>query len=290
MKDIKDTQKRNIGIVVPVYNEERALHDFLPLLSRLKYDYKILFIDDGSSDRSADLIEQSGFDIIRHPYNKGYGASLKTGIRNMQSEYIVIMDSDAQHDPEFLEILCAEKNVFDMIIGARDKSSSFPLLRRPGKMVLNLLASYSAGFHIKDINSGLRVFRREDIIHYLDILPNGFSFTTTITLIYIKAGYSIKYIPITALKRKGKSSVRVSDGFRTMLLILKTLVLFNPMRFFLPISLLLFFTGIGELYYEFWLKGFFNVSTSATLILLSSLLVFLFGLVSEQISMLRRIR
>jgi hypothetical protein len=199
------------------------------------------------------------------------------------------MDADFQHRVEDLFKLTEYMKDFDTVIGSRSTESYFPFFRRPGKYIINRFASYVAGFSIKDINSGLRIFKKHDIERFLDILPNGFSFTTTSTLLYIKSGYSIKYIPIKVEKRVGKSSVKIKDGIGTLLLILKTLMLFCPLKFFVPLSLILFLSGFGFIGLEYYLNNSINVSTSSLLMFISSLLVFLFGMISEQISQLKRI-
>jgi len=282
-------EKKDLTVIIPVYNEEESLPIFLENISKFKEEYNILFVDDASKDKSKHMIEEAGFNVLSHPYNKGYGAALKTGIRNSETEFIIIMDSDMQHDPDYIIEFINNYKWYDIVIGERTKSSYFPFFRRPGKFFLNVLAGYSAGFKIKDINSGFRMFKKEDTLRYLEILPNGFSFTTTQTLLYIKGGYSLKYIPLKAFKRKGSSTVKVRDGINTTFLILKTLVLYSPMKFFLPVSIFLFLIGSGELVWEYNLFNKFQFSTSALLLYLSSLLVFMSGMISEQISQLKRI-
>jgi hypothetical protein len=200
------------------------------------------------------------------------------------------MDADFQHRPEDIYEISRHIDNYDMVIGARTAESHFPLFRKPGKFLISRFASYVAGFKIKDINSGIRIFKKNEFMRFIDILPNGFSLTTTITLLYIKSGYSLLYVPITVMKRKGKSSVGITDGLRTMLLILRTLLLFGPLKFFLPLSLFVFFTGVGELVYEFYIHQYLHFSTSSLLLFISSLLIFLFGLISEQINELKRVQ
>ncbi|MCK9223691.1 MAG: glycosyltransferase family 2 protein [Candidatus Muirbacterium halophilum] len=281
--------KELLTLVIPVYNEEKALNILIEKFVELEKMLNIIFVDDFSYDNSRLMLKEKDFNVISHPYNKGYGASLKTGIRNAKTPYICIMDADFQHRIEDLWKLTQYMNDFDTVIGARSSESHFPLFRRPGKFLINKFASYVAGFKIKDINSGLRIFKKNDIERFIDILPNGFSFTTTSTLLFIKSGYSIKYIPVTVEKRVGKSSVKIKDGIRTLLLILKTLMLFCPLKFFVPLSAFLLFSGFGFIGLEFYLYNIINVSTSALLLFISSLLVFLFGMISEQISQLKRI-
>ncbi|MGM0608054.1 MAG: glycosyltransferase family 2 protein [Candidatus Muiribacteriota bacterium] len=280
---------KDITIIIPVYNEEKSLLHLKDKIKKLSVQYNILFVNDGSKDNSENILKEAGFNVVSNPYNIGYGGALKKGIRETETSKVAIMDADFQHRPEDLKEIIKHSDKFDMVIGQRGADSYFPPLRRPGKFLINKFASYVAGFKIKDINSGIRVFNRSDVMKFMNILPNSFSFTTTITLLYIKEGFSIKYIPVKVLKRKGKSSVDIIDGLKTLLLILRTLLLIGPLRFFLPLSLIFFVTGCLELYYEYYLNNFFHVSTSSILIFVSALLVFLFGLISEQINELKRI-
>ena len=283
------TEKEGVTIIIPVYNEAQALARFLePLLEMAQQkNWDILIVDDGSTDDSSKIAGQFNIPVLKHPYNKGYGAALKTGIRAANSEVIVFMDADGQHRPEDIPRLLEHIPSYDMVVGQRyPKGQS--LWRRPGKWLLGRIANYLSGMKIPDVNCGFRAVRRECAVEFLPLYPNGFSLSTTITLAMIKAGYSLKYIPIAVKFREGrKSTVKHGyDGGKTILLILRCITLFNPLKVFIPASLLLFTFGIAFTGYSLLLYR--NVANSAIITILSSLIIFFFGILADQISVLRR--
>ena len=279
--------KSDITIIIPAYNEEEGIVELIEGLKKLPDKYEILIVDDGSTDSTCELINSTGIRVISHPYNKGYGAALKTGIKNVETDIVLLMDADGQHTPDDIEKIVQYIDKYDMVVGARTRNTKIPLLRKLGKIVLNLTVRYLAGTRIPDLNSGFRVLKRSIAMEFLRILPNGFSFTTTITLACLKSGYTVKYVPIDALERVGSSKIKpFKDGFNFILLIIKTIALFDALKVFLPISVLLLLLGLADLLYE--LIVYFNISSTSILLIVSGLLIFFFGLLADQIASIRR--
>ena len=281
------TNKPDVTIIIPAHNEEEGIADVIDGIKQLNTGYEIIVVDDGSTDSTYKLASETGVKVIRHPYNKGYGAALKTGIRNAEADIVLFVDADGQHKPSDIKKLIQYIGEYDMVVGARTKKSKISLLRRPGKKVLGITANYLAGMRIPDLNSGFRALKTIVALEFMHILPNSFSFSTTITLALITAGYSVKYVPIEAPERVGKSKIKpFRDGFRFILMIVRTISLFNPLKIFLPISLLLFLSGVSYLIYE--VIVYVDISDTSLLLIISSLLIFLFGILSDQVSVLIR--
>lgn len=276
-------------IVIPAYNEERGLAKALPPLmaSAGAKGWEVIVIDDGSTDGTAEAARREGAIVIRHPDNKGYGAALKSGIRRASRETIVTMDADSQHDAARIESLLEHMDRYDMVVGARRGMRG---LRAPGKLLLALVANFLAGVKIPDLNSGFRAFRRDTVRSFLHFCPNTFSFTTTITLAYLREGYAVKYVPIEADERVGRrSTVRFfRDGYKTLLLIIRVIVLFNPLKVFVPVSLILFATGAAFTIYG--IVDFGRAPNLGVITILSSVILFFMGVLADQISALRRER
>jgi glycosyltransferase involved in cell wall biosynthesis len=278
---------KKVSIIIPAFNEERAIGKIIEDLKNLPEQFEILVIDDGSKDKTALIAESFNIRVIRHPVNKGYGAALKTGIRNASGDYILIMDADGQHKVQDINKLMEYIGPYDMVVGARTKKSKISLHRKMAQFIMRVTAEYLSGQNIPDLNSGFRILKKERAFEYIHILPNGFSFTTTITLSMLMSGYNVKYIPIEAETRIGKSKIRpIKDGLNFILLIIRTVSLFNPLKVFLPISALLMTLGIIDLLYEVIFS--FNVSTASLLLILSSIIIFFFGILADQISAVRR--
>jgi glycosyltransferase involved in cell wall biosynthesis len=280
-----------ISIIIPMFNEEKSIGRVLSNLQKLKLNFKseIIVVDDGSKDRSRNIVKKfSKVRLICHPANKGYGASLKTGVKNSKYEFVLFIDADNQHYANDILRLSRDIGKFDMIVGARTNITS--LIRAPYKKVLNFVASYLAERRIPDLNSGFRLVRKSLMEKYFHLLPDTFSLTTTITLAAIKGGYSVKYIPIKMKIRKTGQSVihPIKDSLRFMILILRITMLFSPLRVYLPISIFLFSTGFLIVIYE--LITTFNVGDISVLFILSSMLMFFFGLIADQIGFIRRER
>jgi glycosyltransferase involved in cell wall biosynthesis len=285
------TSPQGATVIIPAYNEEQAIGTVLErlhtVLSASNWKFEIIVVDDGSTDHTAEIVQAHPARLISHPSNRGYGASLKTGIRNATHDLIVTLDSDGQHDPQDVLRLLEMAKTHEVVIGARIKGSYSPLVRRPGKWILAKAANYLAGMKIPDLNSGLRAFRRQVAQVYFPILPNGFSFATTFTLAALKDNLSVAWVPITVVKRKGTSMVNpITDGYNTLILILRIIVLFDPLKVFMPASLLLGLFGLAFSLYGIIRFGSFP--ESGVLILVTALLLFFLGILADSISALRR--
>ena len=279
-----------ISIILPAFNEEKSIANVLKGLDDWRDRAEIIVVDDCSTDRTAQIAEHAGARVIRHRVNKGYGGALKTGIRAATGEIIVMMDADSEHDASQIASLLDALGDNDMVVGARGKGSNAPLLRRPGKWVLFQVANYLAQTQIPDLNSGLRAFRKEVVQKFLHILPNGFSFTTTVTLALYKAGYSIVYVPIITTPRVGSPSTvnPIRDGLNTLMLIIRIIALFDPLRVFVPTSAVLFFTGIVYWIADNLTRNHLNIPTGALMLVLASIMIFMFGILADQVSAIRR--
>ncbi|MEW6235264.1 MAG: glycosyltransferase family 2 protein [Candidatus Omnitrophota bacterium] len=281
-----------ITVVIAAYNEEAAIGQVVGGLKAALRDaeHEILVVDDGSSDATAEKAAAAGAQVIRHRVNRGYGASLKTGIRKAKYDLILTFDGDGQHDPnDALRLLQALKQGCDIAIGVRDGRSFQYASRMPGKSLLQGFAGFLAGVKPADVNSGLRLFRKVDVMNYFPLLPNGFSFSTTLTLAMLKDAYELSEIPIQTHPRQGRrSTVNLGDGLRTAMLIVRIAALFNPLKVFTPISLLLFLLGFAYAALNILLREW-NVPSGAELLMIAGVIVFFFGVLADQLASLRRI-
>ena len=273
-------------VIVPAFNEEASIG---PLVSGLRAaaDWgEILVVDDGSRDETAERARAAGARVIRHPYNKGNGAAVKTGIRNATGSFVLIIDADGQHRPGDAPRLVAHLGEYDLVVGARSSETQATAARRYGNAMLNWIASYLTERPIPDLTSGFRAARRACLVEFLHLLPNGFSTPTTSTLAFLKAGYSVRFEPIEAGRREGESKIHLAaDGVSFLLILLKVITIFSPLRIFLPISAGAFLVGAA---YAIWtILTQSHVTNSSVLLILLSVVIFLVGLVSEQISSLR---
>ncbi len=227
----------SVTIVVPAFNEGESIGHVVAALKAGAPWHEVLVVDDGSTDGTRDAAERAGARVVRHPYNKGNGAAVKTAIRSASSEWIMVVDADGQHRAEDARRLIARLGEFDLVIGARDPRTQATPGRRAGNAVLNWLASYLTERPIPDLTSGFRAARREYLLEFIHLLPNGFSTPTTTTLAFIKAGYNVAFEPIGALPRIGTSKIRfASDGAKFLLILLKVITIFSPLRIFAPVS------------------------------------------------------
>lgn len=276
----------NVTILLPAYNEAIGIVDTIQEIKKLYPNYELLVIDDGSSDLTVQKAIENGANVWPHPYNIGNGAAVKTGIRCAKGDWIVMMDADGQHDPSDIAKLLEHKDRYDMVVGARSNKSQASFLRLIANFIYNLFASYVTKFDIQDLTSGFRMVHRDTARKYLYLLPNTFSYPSTLTLAYLRSGLTIKYVPIEAKKRQGKSKIKLfQDGARFFLIITKIATLFSPLRVFLPVSFALFITGI--IYYLYTFITAHRFSNMSALLFSSSLIIFMMGLVSEQISQMR---
>ncbi len=282
----------DLTIIIPCHNEAGNLpsliEDIQSVMDGRPESYEILIVDDASTDDTAKVAADAGARVVSHPYNLGNGAAVKSGIRTASGEIVLMMDGDGQHRPEVIPSILEELKSYDLVVGARSTGSHAGMHRFAANTIYNWLASYVTKFRILDLTSGFRATRRATALRYLYLLPNTFSYPTTMTMAYLRSGLSLKYIPIDAPPRgKGtKSKIRLfSDGTRFFLIITKIATIFSPFRVFLPISAALFLTGSGYYMYTFFtMHRFTNMSM---LLLMSSIIIFMLGLVSEQISQLR---
>jgi glycosyltransferase involved in cell wall biosynthesis len=277
----------DISIVIPVFNEAANLAALLGKIQALALARaEIIVIDDGSVDHSAEVALSAGASVIRHPYNIGNGAAVKSGIRAARGRLLVLMDGDGQHKPEDIPKLLAEAANYHMVVGARAKGSKLRFHRYVANQVYNLLASYVTRFKVQDLTSGFRILSRRDARRFIDLLPNTFSYPTTLTLAFLRSGFTVKYVPIQTLYRAGQSKISlVTDGIRFLLIITKIATLFSPFRVFLPVSLFFFLAGLGNYLHTYFTQGRFT--NMSVFMLTTAVIIFMLGLVSEQIALLR---
>jgi glycosyltransferase involved in cell wall biosynthesis len=276
----------SVTIVVPAFNEGASIGAVVAELKAAANWHEVLVIDDGSTDATGEAAQVAGARVIRHPYNKGNGASVKTAIRAAGSEWIAIVDADGQHPPEDASRLVARLGEYDLVVGARHHTTQASTGRWLGNAVLNWLASYLTERPIPDLTSGFRAARREHLLEFIHLLPNGFSTPTTTTLAFIKAGYNVAFEPIDARVRVGTSKIRLaSDGAKFLLILLKVITIFSPLRIFAPVSALSFALGAAYGAWNFVYHA--RIPNGAVLLLMFSIVILLVGLVSEQISTLR---
>lgn len=275
-----------ISIILPARNESKSLKEILPKLKNLFSDAEIIVVDDASTDDTAKVCLDNGVKVINHPYNMGNGAAVKTGARNATGQILVFMDADGQHSPEDISLLLDKfKDGYKMAVGARTYREHASPLRLIGNTLYNKLASYMTGFKILDLTSGFRAVSAEDFRKFIYLLPNGFSYPTTITMAFFRSSLPVCYVSIKAKKREGNSHLSIyKDGIRFLIIILKIGALFSPMRLFLPVSILVFTTGLSYYLYTYFTMGRFT--NMSALLLLSSLLIFLMGILSELVSSL----
>lgn len=276
-----------VSVVIPARNEARALVGLLPRLIEVIPAAQVFVVNDGSDDDTEQVCSEHGVNVVTHSYAKGNGAAVKSGARAATGDLIVFMDGDGQHDPAHIPGLVdrlVSANV-DMVIGARDRESQASKARWIANGFYNLLASWVTGHEVRDLTSGFRVVRAEKFREFLFLLPNGFSYPTTITMAFYRSGYSVLFEPIVVSQRIGQSHIRlIKDGTRFLLIIFKLGTLYSPLRIFFPLSMFFFATGLG--YYGYTLTQFGRFTNMGALLLITALLVFLIGLVSEQITAL----
>jgi len=279
-------KNKSVTVVIPAKNEASSIGLVVEKILLFQAVGSVIVVDDGSTDNTAKLAREAGARVISHPYSKGNGAAIKTGAREAISDVIVFMDADGQHPPEeiprLLELL---DEGYDMVVGARSAKSQASLSRWAANGIYNKLASWMVGHRVKDLTSGFRAVKRQLFVEFLHLLPNGFSYPTTSTMAFFRAGYSVKYLSFTAKQREGKSHIKLhKDGLRFLIIIFKIGTLYAPLKIFLPMAVLQMFIGLAYYLYSYSLFG--RLSLVTIFLLTSGVTVFLIGLVSEQITQL----
>ena len=277
----------HISVIIPVFNEAQVLGQLLDQIQSLHLpSAEVIVVDDGSTDGSGEIAEKRGARVVRHPYNIGNGAAVKSGIRAARGKLLVLMDGDGQHPPEDIPRLLANSDRYHMVVGARAKGSRLRFHRYTANLVYNAFASYVTKFKVEDLTCGFRVLSREDALKFINLLPNTFSCPSTLTLAFLRSGLTVKYIPIQTLYRSGQSKISlIADGIRFLLIITKIATLFSPLRVFLPVSAFFFISGVGYYLYTYLTDGRFT--NMAVFLLTTAVIIFMMGLVSEQIALLR---
>lgn len=276
----------SLSIIIPAKNEAESLRLLLPEIRRLMPAAEVIVINDGSTDNTSEVCYKLGAKTIEHPYSMGNGAAVKSGARAARGDILVFMDGDGQHDPSDIPRLLEKlEEGYDMVVGARARDSQAGMYRALGNGAYNKLASWMTGKKVDDLTSGFRAVRAEKFRKFLYLLPNGFSYPTTITMAFFRSAYPVAYIPIKTAKRNGASNISLfKDGVRFFVIILKIGALFSPMRLFLPVSLLFFLIGLSYYSYTFFTYG--RLTIMSALLFIASMLTFLIGIVSEQVSSL----
>ena len=285
----------DLTVLIPAYNEAESIGAVLADLvchldeiDGLRSRYEVIIVDDGSSDNTAEVVlaTQGPLELVQHPYNMGNGAAVKSGIRQARGEIIVLMDADGQHDPNNITELFEACKAYDMVVGARGRRSQAGWHRGLANWLYNRFASYVTGRHVADLTSGFRAVRRDVARRFIGLLPNGYSYPTTITLCLMRAGFSVRYLPISAARRRGKSKIKLlSDGSKFLLVITKVCMLFSPLKIFLPVSVYFFLMGLG--YYGYTYHTEHRFTNMSMLLFTTAVVIFMMGLVSEQIAQMR---
>lgn len=280
----EEAHVEDFRVIIPAFNEADSLPEVIEGLIGIVAAEKILVIDDGSTDNTAQIPLEYGVEVISHRLNKGYGSAILTGIQAANSEWVLLFDADGQHLPQSVPELWESRHDADMVVGVRSGGS--PVVRRPGKAALAWLADYLAGQKFPDLNSGLRLLRREDALRFRHLYPPGFSFSTTVTLCYAESKLHIKWVDVQTERRTGRSQVRPVDAWNMFMVILRIICTFSPLKFFMPVSFML---GTGGLFFTF-LELYISrgISDSAVLLLVAALIMFTTGLLADGVASLRK--
>ena len=282
--------EQDVSIIVPAFNEEGAIERVITQIAENFPGCEIIVVDDGSSDATGEIIDRiEGVIAVHHECNRGYGAALKTGIRASTRPFVLMCDADGQHRIEDIRKVLDAAPGNDMVVGIRGEGSHAPMARRPGKFILRHFANYLVGRKLPDFNSGLRIFRRKVIMRYMHLASDKFSFSTTSSFAFLKTGQRIAYVPIVVEKRIGKSSVRqLRHGADTIMLMLRLTMLYDPLKVFLHSSILMFLLSVISFLHDLYVYRALKISLGTTLFILTAILIFLFGLVCDQVSAMRR--
>jgi glycosyltransferase involved in cell wall biosynthesis len=276
-----------LSVVIPAYNEAASIERVLAKVGAQLPDAELIVVDDASRDETVALATRAGATVISQPYNKGNGAAVKAGIRAATGEVILLLDADGQHDPTDLPRILAPIGQYDLVVAARSRASNASWTRGAGNAMLNRFATYLTGMQVDDLTSGFRAMKRDKIMEFIHLLPNRYSYPTTSTMAFIKAGYSVKFVPIAAQQREGGASGQrlLSNGVVFVTIILRMVTLFSPLKIFSPISALLFL--VGAAYGVYTIATEVHITNTTVLLVVTALLIFLQGLISEQIAAYR---
>jgi glycosyltransferase involved in cell wall biosynthesis len=280
---------KKVSIIIPAFNEEDSIVDQIQsiqdVMDKTEWTYELIVVDDGSTDGTAKQVTEQKVELLSLTQNRGYGAALKAGITKAQSEVVVIIDADSTYPCSAIPALLAKAHENDMVVGARiGKNVNIPLIRKPAKWFLNLLANYLSDEHIPDLNSGLRVLKKSITERYIHLLPSGFSFTTSITLAMLCNEHQVLYIPIDYYPRVGKSKIRPIHAYYFLLLIIRTIIYFNPLKVFLPLGGIFFLAGVGKFIYDIIMWDLSEIFLMAMLCMLAAGIIWSIGLLSDQIA------
>mgnify|MGYP000170962526 CR=1 FL=1 len=277
---------KKISIVIPAKNEAGALSNLLPAIKKIMPDAEIIVVNDGSTDNTSEVCLKNEVEEVLHIYSKGNGSAVKSGARKARGSIIVFMDGDGQHKPEDIpRLLGRYQEGYDLVVGCRDSKSQASFGRLAANRIYNKLASWMVGHNVKDLTSGFRVVNAEKFKEFIYLLPNGFSYPTTSTMAFFRAGYSVCYEPIIAEKREGKSHINlVKDGVRFLLIIFKVGILYSPLKIYFPLAVL--FAVMAGSYYGYTLFEYGRLTNMSVILFVSSIITFLFGLLSEQVTSL----
>lgn len=284
------TPQKDLTIIIPAYNEDSAIGDVLESIAHSLCDivHEIIVVDDGSSDSTPAIAQQAELvRLVHHKRNRGYGAAIKTGIKSATTDYVMTYDADGQHRPDDARLLyeAIKASDSDMVVGARSRLIHSELWRMPGKWLLGRMANYLTRSRVPDLNSGLRVMLRSVVLRYLHLCPAGFSFSTTITIALYMRSYAVEFRPINVRKRVGSSTVKLRTGLDTLILLVRLAALFDPLRIFLPVSILLVFIGFAwGIPYAIAGNG---VSVGSMLAVVTGIIAFAIGILTDQVSQLR---
>ena len=280
-------EQKTVSIVIPAYNEAQTIGVIVRDIQTRYPEFEVIVINDGSTDETARIAKEAGAIVYSHPYNIGNGAAIKSGVRIASGEILLLMDGDGQHLPEDIGPLLAHFPEYDMVVGARRKGHYASWIRGLGNRIYNWFASYVAKFQVMDLTSGFRAIKADLARNLLYLLPNTYSYPTTMTLGVLRSGRSVKYVTIQGeTRKKGKSHIKFTrDGIRFFMIIIKICALYSPLRIFLPVSFFLFFVGLSYYLYTYFTWGRFT--NMSALLFTTSIIIFMMGLVSEQICQMR---
>ena len=292
MPTLTRTDFPGVSIVIPAYNEERAIAGVVEEIQKVCHeqnlDFEIIVVDDGSTDQTLQTVSGKSIKVLQHPENRGYGASIKTGVLAAKHPWILITDADGTYPVSEIPKLLQDFDQYDMVVGSRTgEDVNIPAIRKPAKWMLNRLANFMVETHIPDLNSGFRLFRKSSFLRFANIYPAGFSLTTTMTLALLSSDQAVKYVPVNYYKRQGHSKIRpLRDTYNFFLLVLRTIMYFDPLRIFMPVALILFLIGIVFTAWEIYV--FQNITTAATIVLFAALQTAILGLLADLIVKGRR--